>query len=57
MVYMSFDVVLCRWKIWSSDRFVWLWGSFLARLDAPSDPQYATIKTMFETATKKAAAN
>ena len=41
-----------EWKAWSSDRFLFAWGSFLRRKDAKSDPQYKVVKDMYSQATK-----
>lgn len=41
-----------EWKSWSSDRFVYAWGSFLKRKDAKDDPQYNVMKNMYKQATK-----
>jgi hypothetical protein len=37
-----------RWKEWSAHRFQHAWGLFLQRKDANQDPQYATIKNLYE---------
>lgn len=42
------------WKRWSADRFTTLWKHFLERPEAKKDPQYKTIKTMYETVLKAA---
>jgi hypothetical protein len=41
------------WKRWSTDRFVYSWGTFLRRKDARSDSQYEVIKSMYRQATAK----
>ncbi len=41
----------CRWKSWCTDRFVSYWGEFVNRSDALKDPQYSTIKNMYEVVT------
>lgn len=40
------------YRDWSTSRFVKLWGRFIEDEDAKNDPQFPTIKTMYETATK-----
>ena len=40
------------YRDWSTSRFVKLWGRFIEDPDAKNDPQFLTIKTMYEAATK-----
>lgn len=44
-------MVTVSWKAWSTARFVATWGEFLQRPDAANDPQFNTIKQMYEVAT------
>ena len=44
-----------RWKEWSANRFTEYWGAFLKREDATLDPQYPTIKHLYETVASAAA--
>ena len=37
------------WQEWSTNRFLYAWGAFLQEENAKQDPQYGTIKKMFET--------
>lgn len=41
------------WKLWSADQFAIYWGAFIEMPDARSDPQYETIRSTYERATKK----
>ena len=45
-----------KWKEWSANRFTEYWGAFLKREDAALDPQYPTIKHLYDTVTAAAAA-
>lgn len=38
-------------KVWCVSKFVEYWKEFLSRKDAKHDPQYETIKNIYETAT------
>jgi hypothetical protein len=46
-----------KWKDWSANRFQHAWGLFLQRKDAAQDPQYTTIKNLYEKVTQAAAGN
>ncbi|KAJ8599309.1 hypothetical protein CTAYLR_005324 [Chrysophaeum taylorii] len=37
-----------EWKTWASERFTLAWGEFLERKDATDDPQYDTIRHIFD---------
>lgn len=37
-----------EWKTWASERFTKAWGDFLQRSDASEDPQYETIRGIYE---------
>jgi hypothetical protein len=46
-------IVLCyyySWKDWCAAKFMDYWGTFLQRPDAQRDPQYATIRHIYDTA-------
>ena len=43
--------ICVSWKEWSSIRFISCWGTFLDRPEANKDPQYATIKQLYDSAT------
>lgn len=45
-----------EWKTWASERFSKAWGEFLNRTDATQDPQYSTIKDIYDTVITQAAA-
>lgn len=51
--YSYFINFYFSWKLWCTERFVVTWGEFLKRPDAKRDPQYETIKKMYQTATSK----
>lgn len=44
-----------EWKTWASERFSMAWGEFLNRADATEDPQYDTIRDIYDSVIKQAA--
>ena len=42
-----------KYVVFCIDRFVLYWGEFLRRPDAKQDPQFATIKHIYDTAVNK----
>jgi hypothetical protein len=44
------------WRLWSSTRFQYFWGLFLQHPDAPRDPQYAAIQSMYAATTSSSKA-
>lgn len=37
-----------KWKDWCSERWIFAWGGFLNHTDAKSDPQFGTIRKMYD---------
>ncbi len=54
LVIFHLNCFISRWKEWSASRFTLYWGLFLDRKDANLDPQYNTIKSLYDTVANSA---
>lgn len=48
VVCMGCVLMICSWREWSADRFMFYWGLFLEKPEARQDPQYELISNLYQ---------